>query len=104
MPTAPTGTVTLLFTDIEGSTRLLQHLGDRYPAVLATHQQLMRAAFEAWDGYEVNTEGDGFFVAFRRAGDAVAAAVAAQQALAAHPWSKGAAIRLRMGIHTGEPA
>ena len=104
MPTPPTGTVTLLFTDIEGSTQLLQRLGDRYAEVLATHQQLMRAAFQAWDGYEVNTEGDSFFVAFRRAGDAVAAAVAAQQALAAHPWPQGAAVRLRMGLHTGEPA
>jgi predicted ATPase/class 3 adenylate cyclase/DNA-binding CsgD family transcriptional regulator len=104
MPTPPTGTVTLLFSDIEGSTQMLQRLGDRYPDVLATHQQLMRAAFQACDGYEVNTEGDSFFVAFRRAGDAVAAAVAAQQALAAHPWPKDAAVRLRMGIHTGEPA
>ncbi len=104
MPTPPTGTVTLLFTDIEGSTQLLQRLGDRYLDVLATHQQLMRAAFQAWEGYEVNTEGDSFFVAFRRAGDAVAAAIAAQQALAAHPWPKDAAVRLRMGIHTGEPA
>jgi len=104
MPTPPTGTVTLLFTDIEGSTRLLQRLGDRFPDVLATHQQLVRTAIQAWDGYEVNTEGDSFFVAFRRAGDAVAAAVAAQQALAAHPWPKDAVVRLRMGIHTGEPA
>src|SRR6266511_3364175 len=104
MPTLPTGTVTLLFTDIESSTLLLQRLGDRYPEVLATHQQLMRAAFHAYDGYEVNTEGDSFFVAFQRAGNAVAAAVAAQRALAAHPWPQGAAVRLRMGLHTGEPA
>jgi predicted ATPase/DNA-binding CsgD family transcriptional regulator len=64
----------------------------------------MRVAFQAYDGYEVNIEGDSFFVAFARAGNAVAAAVAAQQALAAHPWPKGAAVRLRMGLHTGEPA
>ena len=71
MRTPPTGTVTLLFPDIEGSTRLLQRLGDRYPAVLATHQQLLRAAFQAQGGYEVRTEGDSFFVVFTRAGDAV---------------------------------
>jgi predicted ATPase/class 3 adenylate cyclase/DNA-binding CsgD family transcriptional regulator len=104
MPTPPTGTVTLLFTDIEGSTLLLQRLGDRYPEILATHQQLMRAVFQAYDGYEVNTEGDSFFVAFQRAGNAVAAAVAAQQALAAYAWPQGAVVRLRMGLHTGEPA
>jgi predicted ATPase/class 3 adenylate cyclase/DNA-binding CsgD family transcriptional regulator len=104
MPTPPTGTVTLLFTDIEGSTRLLQRLGDRYPEVLATHQQLLRGACQAWHGYEVRTEGDSFFVAFARAGDAVNAAVAAQQALAAHPWPADGVLRVRMGLHTGEPA
>jgi predicted ATPase/class 3 adenylate cyclase/DNA-binding CsgD family transcriptional regulator len=104
MPTPPTGTVTLLFTDIEGSTRLLQQLGERYPDVLAVHQLLLRTACQRWRGYEVRTEGDSFFVAFARAGDAVAAAVAAQQALVAHPWPDGAAVRVRMGLHTGEPA
>jgi predicted ATPase/class 3 adenylate cyclase len=103
MPTPPTGTVTLLFSDIEGSTRLLQQLGERYPAILAAHQQLLRSAFQACNGYEVDTQGDSFFVTFARAADAVAAAVAAQQALAAHPWPAGGAVRVRMGLHTGAP-
>jgi class 3 adenylate cyclase len=99
----PTGTVTLLFTDIEGSTRLLERLGDRYVQVLAVHQELLRAAFGQYHGHEVGTEGDGFFVAFAKASDAVAAAVAAQRALAAQPWPDGVALRIRMGIHTGAP-
>jgi predicted ATPase/class 3 adenylate cyclase len=99
----PGGTVTLLFTDIEGSTRLLQRLGERYAGVLAEHQRLLRAAFAAHGGREVDTQGDAFFVAFPRAIDAVRAAVAAQRALAAHPWPEGAAVRVRMGLHTGEP-
>ena len=99
----PTGTVTFLFTDIEGSTRLLQQLGERYAEVLAAHQQLLRAAFQTWEGYEVDTQGDSFFVAFARAGDALGAAVAAQQALAAHSWPAGVALCVRMGLHTGEP-
>jgi len=100
----PAGTVSFLFSDIEGSTKLLGELGsERYAAVLADHRVLMRAAFEAYDGYEVDTEGDAFFVAFRSAGDAVAAAAAAQKALAAHPWPGDCEIRVRMGVHTGEP-
>src|SRR2546421_12279619 len=104
MPELPTGTVTLLFTDIEGSTELLRRLDDRYGAVLAQHQQLVRAAFQAHAGHEVDTQGDSFFVAFARAADAAAAAVAAQRALAAHPWPEGACVRVRMALHTGEPA
>jgi len=104
MSQPPTGTITLLFTDIEDSTRLLQRLGDHYPAILAAHQQLLRAAFERGSGYEVLTEGDSFFVAFERAGDAVGAAVAAQQALATHQWPDGIALRVRMALHTGEPS
>src|SRR5215469_12672949 len=77
----PTGTVTLLFTDIEGSTRLLHHLGERYSDVLAECRALMRAAFQEWDGHEVDTQGDAFFVAYARASDAALAAVAAQRAL-----------------------
>jgi predicted ATPase/class 3 adenylate cyclase len=96
--------VTLLFTDIEGSTRLLQQLGERYPETLAAHQRVLRSVFQAWNGYEVDTQGDSFFVTFARATDALAAAVAAQQALAAHPWPEGAAVRVRMGLHTGAPA
>jgi class 3 adenylate cyclase len=103
MPELPTGTVTLLFTDIEGSTRLLERLGDSYVEVLAEHRRLLRAAFAQFDGGEVDTEGDAFFVAFTKASDAVSAAVAGQQALAAHLWPGGAVLRVRMGIHTGEP-
>ena len=99
-----TGTVTLLFTDIEGSTLLLQQLGERYAAVLAECRQLLRDIFQRWHGHEVDTRGDAFFVAFARATDAVSAAVAAQHALAAHTWPEGARVRVRMGLHTGEPS
>ena len=77
----PTGTVTLLFTDIEGSTRMLQKMGGRYASLLETCRSLLRAAFLEFDGHEVDTQGDAFFVSFARATDAVAAAVAAQRAL-----------------------
>ena len=103
-PDLPTGTVTLLFTDIEGSTRLLQQLGDLYADVLAELRQVLRGVFQEWNGYEVDTQGDAFFIAFARATDAVLAALDAQRALAAHPWSAGATVSVRMGIHTGEPA
>src|SRR5947209_1923254 len=99
----PTGTVSLLFTDIEGSTRLLQQVGERYSEVLEECRQHLRAAFQQWHGYEVDTQGDAFFVAFARATDAVAAAVEAQRALGSHLWSQGVVVRVRMGIHTGEP-
>jgi predicted ATPase/class 3 adenylate cyclase len=99
----PTGTVTLLFTDIEGSTRLLQQIGEHYSTLLEACQSLLRTAFLAFDGHEVDTQGDSFFVAFARASDAVAAAVAAQRALAHHPWTDGTTVRVRMGLHTGEP-
>jgi class 3 adenylate cyclase len=102
--TLPTGTVTFLFTDIEGSTRLLRHLEERYPAVLADHHRLLRAAFQPWGGQEIGTDGDAFFVVFRRATDAVAAAVAAQRAVAACPWLADAPVRVRIGLHTGEVA
>jgi predicted ATPase/class 3 adenylate cyclase len=103
MAELPSGTVTLLFTDIEGSTRLLEQLGDRYLEVLGEHRRLLRAAFARFDGREVGTEGDSFFIAFARASDAVAAAAQGQRALAAHRWPDGVALRVRMGIHTGEP-
>ncbi len=100
MPTRelPTGTVTFLFTDIEGSTRLLQELGDGYGHALAEHRRLLRAAFERHGGVEVDTQGDAFFVVFEDGEAALAAAVEAQRALEDGP------IRARMGIHVGEPA
>ena len=97
MRNLPTGTVTFLFTDIEGSTRLLHELGERYADVLAEHRRLLREAFIRHGGVEVDTQGDAFFVAFQRVSDAVAAAGQAQSALADGP------VRVRMGIHTGEP-
>lgn len=103
MPDLPSGTVTFLFTDIEGSTRLLQHLGDSYADLLSAHRTLLRSAFEAHAGHEVDTQGDAFFYAFSRAGDAVAGAVAAQQALSAYSWPVGSEVKVRMGLHTGEP-
>src|SRR5437588_4168479 len=99
----PTGTITLLFTDIEGSTRLLQQLGNRYDGVLTECRHLLRAAFHQWNGHEVDTQGDAFFVAFTRATEAVSAAVDIQRALAAHLWPEGVTVRVRMGLHTGEP-
>jgi peptide/nickel transport system substrate-binding protein len=99
----PSGTVTFLFTDIEGSTRLLKDLRERYGEVRGEHDRIIRAAFAGVAGQEVDTQGDAFFVAFRRARDAVAAAVAAQRALDGYPWPDGAVVRVRMGIHTGEP-
>ncbi len=104
MPSLPTGTVTFLFTDIEGSTTLLQRLGDRrYAEILTEHQRLLRNAFVEGKGQEVDTQGDAFLVAFARARDAVATAVAAQQALMKHTWPNCASLRVRMGLHTGEP-
>jgi len=103
MPDPPSGTVTFLFSDIEHSTRLLQHLGDRYAEVLVEHRRLLREAFQTWDGYEIDTAGDGFFAVFQRATHAMAAAVAAQRTMAVHPWPAGAPVRMRMGLHTGEP-
>jgi WD40 repeat protein/class 3 adenylate cyclase len=103
MRNLPTGTVTFLFTDIEGSTRLLHALGDRYAGVLTDHRRLLRDAFGRHDGIEVDTQGDSFFVAFADAHCAVAAAVDAQTALARHAWPRGTEVRVRMGVHTGEP-
>ncbi len=99
----PEGTVTFLFSDIEGSTQLLYRLGDQVTAVLAEHHRILREAVAHGGGQVVRTEGDAFFVAFPRATDAVAAAVEAQRSLAQHAWPEGAAIRVRMGLHTGEP-
>ena len=98
----PSGTITFVFTDIEGSTRLVQQMGDRFPELLADHHRVMRDAFGAEGGVEVMTEGDSFFVVFTSAPAAVRAAVAAQRSLAAHPWPDGAVVNVRMGLHTGE--
>src|SRR3954451_10049636 len=99
----PRGTVTFLFTDIEGSTRLLQRFGDRYADLLDQHRRIVREAVTACDGREVDTQGESFFFAFARANAAVGAAVAAQRGLAAHDWPGGGEVRVRMGLHTGEP-
>src|SRR3989440_10566249 len=99
----PMGTVTFLFSDIEGSTRLLQHLGERYPNVLEEYRSRLRTAFHACSGREGDTQGDGFFVAFARASEAIGAAVEMQPSLASHAWPQGALVRVRMGLHTGEP-
>lgn len=97
------GTVTFVFTDIAGSTELLKQLGDRYTEALADHRRIVRQEFGSRAGEEIDTQGDAFFYAFGRARDAVAAAVAAQRALAAYEWPDGKELRVRMSIHTGEP-
>ena len=104
MTRQPRGLVTFLFTDIEGSTRLLQELGEaRYGDALRAHCDLLRDAFDRHEGYEVNYEGDSFFVAFASAGAAVSAAADARRGLAAHDWPAGCEFRVRMGLHTGRP-
>jgi class 3 adenylate cyclase/catechol 2,3-dioxygenase-like lactoylglutathione lyase family enzyme len=102
--TLPAGTVTFLFSDVEGSTHLARGLGDRYPQALADHLRLLRAAFAEHGGHEIDTQGDSLFVAFHRARDAALAAAGAQRALAEHCWPDGCDLRVRMGLHTGEAA
>ena len=97
MSELPSGTVTLLFTDIEGSTRLLEAVGQRYGELLGEHRETLRDSFARHGGVEFGTEGDAVFAAFTRAADAIAAASDAQRALAGGP------VRVRMGIHTGDP-
>ena len=104
MTSLPAGTVTFVFTDIEDSTELLKRLGDGYPDVLSMHRRIIRGAFSTHDGIEIDTQGDAFFFAFPRARDAVAAAVEAQRAHTAADWPDGETVRVRMGLHTGEPA
>jgi class 3 adenylate cyclase len=99
----PTGTVTFLFTDVDRSTELVKRLQERFSSVLATHRDLLRVAFVEHGGTEVDTQGDAFFVAFGRVPDAVAAAVAAQRALADYSWPDDISLSVRMGLHTGEP-
>jgi DNA-binding NarL/FixJ family response regulator/class 3 adenylate cyclase len=97
-----TSTVTFLFSDVEGSTALLRQLRDGYTAVMGEHERLLRAAWAEAGGRELDADGDSFFVVFRRPREAVAAAVAAQRALAAHDWPEGVELRVRIGVHTGE--
>ena len=103
MPDLPSGTVTILFTDIEGSTRLLQQLGEKYAILIAEHNQLLREASETNNGRVMGLEGDSFFVVFPRALDAISAVVQSQRSLATHTWPDGVNVRVRMGLHTGEP-
>jgi class 3 adenylate cyclase len=104
VPELPRGTVTFVFTDIEDSTELLKRLGDTYTEVLTGHRRIVRETFAASDGIEMDTQGDAFFFVFSRARDAVAAAVEAQRAHAAAAWPGGEVVRVRIGLHTGEPA
>ncbi len=105
MVALPTGTVTFLFTDIEASTQVIQDVGDaRYAQALADHKRLLLEAFHASQGHVIETQGDAFLVAFHGARAGILAAIAGQRALAEHAWPDRAALRVRMGIHTGEPA
>jgi class 3 adenylate cyclase len=104
MSALPSGTVTFVFSDVEGSTGLLKCLGERYGDVITDHRRIVRETFGAHEGVEIDTQGDSFFYAFARARDAVAAAVDAQRAHADHAWPDGEQVRVRMGLHTGEPA
>jgi len=102
MSERPTGTVTFLFTDVEGSTRLWEQYPTEMEPALERHDEILRSTFVSHGGYVFSTAGDAFAAAFGRAGDAVAAAVAAQRALGSEPWPAGTTIRARMGLHTGE--
>jgi DNA-binding NarL/FixJ family response regulator/class 3 adenylate cyclase len=103
VPNLPHGTVTLVFTDVEGSTQLVQRLGDRYAHVLDDHRRLFRDAVETGNGIIIDHRGDGFFVVFSEAPAAAGALVAAQRAFTEHEWPGGVDLRVRMGMHTGEP-
>jgi predicted ATPase/class 3 adenylate cyclase len=100
----PTGTITMLFSDVEGSTALLSRLGDRYGEALSAQRAIQRAAFAEFGGHEMGTEGDSFFAVFSSAADAAWSCVAAQHNLAGHNWPGGITLRVRMGLHSGEPA
>ena len=104
MPNLPTGTVTFLFTDIAGSTHLLQQLGPAYVDLLAQHHAILRTAIQVWHGAEVDTQGDAFFAAFGRASEALRAVTNMQRSLACQEWPGGAAVKVRMALHTGEAA
>ena len=102
MTTPPTGTVTFFFSDIEGSTRLLEALGEDYRDLLERHHRLVRETFERCGAVEVGSEGDSFFAIFASATDAVTSAVAIQRAIAAETWPRASMVRVRIGLHTGE--
>jgi class 3 adenylate cyclase len=104
MPELPSGTVTFVFTDIEGSTPLLTKLGERYRELLATHRRIVRTTFGSAKGIEIDMQGDAFFFAFPRARDAVSAAVEVQRAHVSTEWPEDLPVRVRIGLHTGEPA
>ena len=97
----PSGTVTFLFTDIEGSTKLLERIREDFRAVIAEHNALFRAAFAKWSGREIQFLGDGFFAAFRRATDAVECATELQRTLGEHTWPANATVRVRMDDMNG---
>jgi predicted ATPase/class 3 adenylate cyclase/Tfp pilus assembly protein PilF len=99
----PTGTVTIVFTDIAGHTKMWEQVGDEFMPILEVHNSILRKTIAKYNGYEVKTEGDAFMLAFARASDAVLCAVEAQVALANHPWPEERNILVRMGMHTGEP-
>jgi class 3 adenylate cyclase len=99
----PSGTVTFLFTDIEGSTELLRTLGDGYAELLRQERGILRETLTRAEGREIDTQGDAFFFSFPRARDAIAGAVTAQRALGEHEWPEGVEVKVRMGLHTGEP-
>jgi class 3 adenylate cyclase len=99
----PSGTVTFLFTDIEGSTDLLRTLGDGYAELLRQERGILRETLTRAEGREIDTQGDAFFFSFPRARDAIAGAVTAQRALGEHEWPEGVEVKVRMGLHTGEP-
>jgi class 3 adenylate cyclase len=99
----PSGTVTFLFTDIEGSTRLLERLREGYANVLEDQRRILREGFARWNGHEIDTQGDSFFASFSRAVDALGFVIEAQRMLAGHAWQDGVSVQVRMGLHTGEP-
>src|SRR5687768_8173743 len=102
--TAPTGVITLMFTDIQASTVLWERLGDAFRPVLGRHNELIRDRVREWDGYEVKSQGDSFMVAFKRGTDAIQCAVDVQRGLSEEPWPEAVGeLRVRIGIHTGEP-
>src|SRR5829696_5387127 len=104
MTELPSGAVTFVFTDVEGSTRLVRRLRDRYPEVLGVHQRLLREAFARHGGHEIDTQGDAFFYAFGSAHDAVLAAVEGHRVLSGYPWPDDAAVKVRVGVHTARAA